>query len=88
VIQPIGERIAALRKAARAANIPTIFVNDNYHKWKSDFHHVIEDVLKEEKPCDPITCDYIMITTNDCLLLLLTGRILAELLKPDQHDCS
>ncbi|CAF3654023.1 unnamed protein product, partial [Rotaria sordida] len=73
VIKPIGQRIAELRQAARIANIPTIFVNDNFHKWKSDFRFVVENVLKENKP-------------GKHSLLWFTGKILAELLRPDEND--
>ena len=50
VIEPIGRRIAELKSAARRTGIPTIYVNDNYHKWKSDFRHVVAEVLEKNKP--------------------------------------
>ncbi|CAF2803339.1 unnamed protein product [Rotaria sp. Silwood2] len=37
-------------EAARKADIPIIYVNDNFGKWKSDFHNVIEYVINENKP--------------------------------------
>ena len=33
---PVAQRIAALRNRARRARIPTIFVNDNLGRWRSD----------------------------------------------------
>ena len=65
VIKPIGERIAELKKAARSFNIPAIYVNDNFHKWKSDFHHVVENVLEEDKPGKILT-ELLKPGENDC----------------------
>lgn len=43
----LASRIAALKKRARAAAIPVIYVNDNFGKWQSDFqkqvHHCLQD---------------------------------------------
>ena len=48
--EELGENIVALKKAAHEAGIPIIYVNDNFGKWKSDFHNVIEYVIEENKP--------------------------------------
>src|SRR5258708_36969041 len=44
---PAAKRIAALKQRASLAGIPTIYVNDNFGKWRSDFKrlwaHVIDD---------------------------------------------
>ena len=50
VAEKIGQRIAALKEAAHKADIPIVYVNDNFGKWKSDFHNVIEYVINENKP--------------------------------------
>lgn len=50
VVGNIGQRIADLKKAAREAGIPVVYVNDNFGKWKSDFHNVIQYVIQEDKP--------------------------------------
>ena len=34
---PMAEKIAALKRRARRAGVPAIYVNDNFGKWKSDF---------------------------------------------------
>jgi nicotinamidase-related amidase len=44
---PMAHRIAALKKRARAAGIPTIYVNDNFGRWKSDFRKVVEHCLHD-----------------------------------------
>ncbi|CAF0923433.1 unnamed protein product [Rotaria sordida] len=50
VVEQIGPHIAKLTQAARKAGIPIVYVNDNFGKWKSDFHNVIEYVINENKP--------------------------------------
>ena len=54
VAEEIGKRIAKLKEAAHKAGIPVVYVNDNFGKWKSDFHHVIEYVINENKPGKPL----------------------------------
>ncbi|UJR36293.1 hypothetical protein I4U23_029022 [Adineta vaga] len=54
VAEEIGQHIAKLKKAAHKAGIPVIYVNDNFGKWKSDFHNVIEYVINENKPGKPL----------------------------------
>ena len=46
----IGKSIASLKAAARKVDIPVVYVNDNFGKWNSDFHNVIENVIHENKP--------------------------------------
>ena len=38
---PVGKNIAALKKRAKAAGIPCIYVNDNFGKWQSDFKKIV-----------------------------------------------
>ncbi|MBV9495357.1 MAG: cysteine hydrolase [Acidobacteria bacterium] len=44
---PMAHRIAELKKRAKEAGIPRIYVNDNFGRWKSDFRAVIEHVLED-----------------------------------------
>ncbi|HEX7808240.1 MAG TPA: isochorismatase family cysteine hydrolase [Thermoanaerobaculia bacterium] len=44
---PMAQRIAALKENARKAGIPSIYVNDNFGRWKSDFRRVVEHVLHD-----------------------------------------
>ena len=39
---PMAERLAALKRRARAAGIPAIYANDNFGRWQSDFAKVLE----------------------------------------------
>jgi nicotinamidase-related amidase len=65
VAEKIGRRIAALTEAARKAGIPVVYVNDNFGKWKSDFHNVIEYVINENKPGKPLA-ELLQPQDNDC----------------------
>src|SRR4051812_39601411 len=47
-VKPMAERLADLKRRARAAKIPVIYVNDNYGKWQSDFTKLIDRCLKED----------------------------------------
>jgi nicotinamidase-related amidase len=39
---PMADRLARLKKRAKAAKIPVVYVNDNYGKWQSDFRKIVE----------------------------------------------
>jgi nicotinamidase-related amidase len=45
---PASERIAALARAARAADVPVVYVNDNFGHWKDDFDAVVAHGLRSE----------------------------------------
>lgn len=51
---PMAERIAELRERATRAGIPTIYVNDNFGKWQSDFTKLIEHCLNDGVRGKPI----------------------------------
>ena len=44
---PMAARIAALRVRAREAGIPTIYVNDNFGRWRSDLGKLIAHCLED-----------------------------------------
>jgi nicotinamidase-related amidase len=46
----LARRIAALKKRANAASIPTIYVNDNFGKWRSDFRKQVQHCLEDDAP--------------------------------------
>jgi nicotinamidase-related amidase len=43
---PVAQKIADLRRRAKAAGVPVIYVNDNWGKWKEDFKTMVEDFTK------------------------------------------
>lgn len=46
-VVPMAHRIAALKERARRCGIPTIYVNDNFGRWRSDLHALLEHTLAE-----------------------------------------
>jgi nicotinamidase-related amidase len=38
---PVGRNIAKLKERTRAAGIPSIYVNDNFGRWQSDFKKIV-----------------------------------------------
>ncbi len=50
----MAERIATLKRRAERANIPIIYVNDNFGIWKSDFNKVVEHCLEDDVRGQPI----------------------------------
>jgi nicotinamidase-related amidase len=41
----VAERVAALKRRARAAGIPVVYANDNFGRWRSDFREAVQHVL-------------------------------------------
>ncbi|HEU5163868.1 MAG TPA: isochorismatase family cysteine hydrolase [Thermoanaerobaculia bacterium] len=87
---PMAHNIAALKKRAKAARIPAIYVNDNFGRWQSDFRrvvqHCLEDGVRGEEVArilQPDEDDYFVLkpkhsaffaTTLDTLLTYLGAR--------------
>src|SRR5215211_4549085 len=44
---PVGKKIAELKKRAKAAGIPSIYVNDNFGRWQSDFKKIVDHCSRE-----------------------------------------
>ena len=42
---PAAERLAALKRRAKAADVPVIYVNDNFGRWQSDFKKLLQHCL-------------------------------------------
>ena len=47
---PMAHVITGLKRRAKAAGIPVIYVNDNYGHWQSDFQTVVEYCMRPEAP--------------------------------------
>lgn len=91
-VLPMAQRIAGLKRRAKAASIPAIYVNDNFGRWKSDFrkvvHHCLSDGVRGEelaRMLAPDEDDYFVLkpkysafyaTTLDVLLSYLGTRTL------------
>jgi nicotinamidase-related amidase len=89
---PMAHQIAALKKRARAARIPAIYINDNFGRWQSDFRKLVDHVLHDGVPgeqvariLEPAEDDYFVLkpkhsaffaTTLDTLLAYLGAKTL------------
>src|SRR3954470_18131984 len=45
---------AALKRRSRAAGVPTVYVNDNFGRWRSDFRSTLAHCLHQGVPGRPI----------------------------------
>ncbi|HKG48069.1 MAG TPA: isochorismatase family cysteine hydrolase [Pyrinomonadaceae bacterium] len=88
--RPAGKNIAELKKRAKAAGIPCIYVNDNFGKWQSDFKKIVARCTAGEakgkefvKLLEPDDDDYFVLkpkhsgfysTTLDLLLTHLNAK--------------
>jgi len=45
-IPALADKIARLKRRARVARVPVIYVNDNFGRWRSDFRALIEHCHK------------------------------------------
>ncbi len=50
----MADNIAALKRRAGELNIPTIYVNDNFGRWQSDFSRVVEHCLHDDVRGRPV----------------------------------
>ena len=48
--EPMARRLRQLKHRARAAGIPTIYINDNFGKWRSDFRSLVEHCIHDDVP--------------------------------------
>ncbi|HUR80452.1 MAG TPA: cysteine hydrolase [Thermoanaerobaculia bacterium] len=87
---PMARRIADLKRRAKSAGIPTIYVNDNFGRWQSDFRRVVQHCLEDgvrgedvARILQPDDDDYFVLkpkhsaffaTTLDTLLTYLGAR--------------
>jgi nicotinamidase-related amidase len=84
----IAPRIAALKKKARQANIPVVYVNDNFGKWQSDFQKLIKHCLRKEARgkkevslLKPDKDDYFVLKPKHSAFYLTTLDVLLDYLK-------
>jgi nicotinamidase-related amidase len=51
---PMARRLLALKRRAKDAGVPVIYVNDNFGRWQSDFHVQVEHCLRDNVPGRPV----------------------------------
>lgn len=44
---PMAKRITELKRRARTANVPVVYVNDNFGRWQSNFNAQVEHCLND-----------------------------------------
>jgi len=47
---PMARRLAALKASATQAGIPSIYINDNFGRWRSDFRHLVDHCTGDDVP--------------------------------------
>lgn len=88
--EPMAGRLAVLKRRARRARIPAIYVNDNFGQWRSDFQRTVAHCTSRSSPgwrvsrqLRPTSSDYFVLkpkhsgffgTTLESLLLALGIR--------------
>jgi nicotinamidase-related amidase len=51
---PMARNIADLKRRAKAIGIPAVYVNDNFGRWQSDLNQVLDHVLHDGVPGQPL----------------------------------
>ncbi len=51
---PMAGALAALKRRARAAGVPVIYVNDNFGRWRSDFPKIVQYCLHPDVRGKPV----------------------------------
>jgi nicotinamidase-related amidase len=46
--RPMAQKILRLKQRAKRARVPVIYVNDNFGRWRSDFHRQVAHCLREK----------------------------------------
>ena len=65
---PMARRLAALKRRAKQAGIPSIYVNDNYGRWQSDFTRLVEHVRGDGTRGKPVA-DLLLPDADDYFVL-------------------
>jgi nicotinamidase-related amidase len=87
---PVGRNIAEFKKRTKAAGIPSIYINDNFGRWQSDFKKIVAHCSRDDakgkdfvKLLPPEDDDYFVLkpkhsgfysTTLDLLLTHLNAK--------------
>ena len=48
--EPMALRLAALKRRAAAAGVPSIYINDNFGQWRSDFRKTVAHCSSRSSP--------------------------------------
>jgi nicotinamidase-related amidase len=53
--RPMGQKLLRLKRRAQRAGVPVIYVNDNFGRWKSDFHYTVEHCARNGRGSELMT---------------------------------
>jgi nicotinamidase-related amidase len=69
--EPMANRLASLKRRASAAGVPTIYINDNFGQWRSDFRQTVRHCTSRSSPgrrvsqrLRPTSRDYFVLKRN------------------------
>lgn len=48
--EPMAARLARLKRRALAADVPVVYVNDNFGRWRSDFRQTVQHCTSAKSP--------------------------------------
>jgi nicotinamidase-related amidase len=48
--EPMARRLRLLKRRVRAVGLPTIYINDNFGRWQSDFRTLVEHCVNANVP--------------------------------------
>jgi nicotinamidase-related amidase len=51
---PMSRNLAELKRKAKEAGVPVVYVNDNFGKWQSDFKKILEHCLNDDVRGKPV----------------------------------
>jgi nicotinamidase-related amidase len=87
---PMAKRLAALKRRAKTNRIPSIYINDNFGRWKSDFPHIVRHCTNRRargapvsKWLHPQSDDYFVLKPMHSGFYSTTLEVLLEFLRVD-----
>jgi nicotinamidase-related amidase len=48
--RPVARKIAKLKARAARVDMPVVYVNDNFGRWRSDFRSIVDHCLRADSP--------------------------------------
>ena len=87
---PMARKIATLKREAAQRQIPTVYVNDNFGQWRSDFRHTVQHCCADSsrgreisRALRPEASDYFVLKPKHSGFYATTLDVLLEYLKVD-----
>ena len=53
--RPMAKKLLRLKRRAQRAGVPVIYINDNFGRWKSDFHYTVEHCARNGRGGELVT---------------------------------